>query len=177
MRVVAGELKGRRLASPPRGKGVRPTSDRVREAIFSILGERVAGAAVLDLFAGTGALAIEAVSRGARAATLVDDDPGPARRNVEGLGLGERCRIVTSDAEAFLGRERGRFSLIFCDPPYTLADRLQAPLNTLLPGRLIPGGVVVVESSERNPLRLALPLLTDRSYGDTNVALYGGTDG
>jgi len=175
MRVVAGELKGRKLASPPRGKGVRPTSDRVREAIFSILGGRAEGADVLDLFAGTGALSVEALSRGARRATLVDDDTGPARRNVEGLGLGEHCRIVRSDVQAFLEQEQARFSLIFCDPPYTLADRLQAPLNKLVPDRLTDEGVLVVESAKRNPLRLALPLQTEREYGETHVAVYGGS--
>ena len=173
MRVVAGELKGRKLASPARGKGVRPTSDRVREALFSILGDLVVDADVLDLFAGTGALSIEALSRGARGATLVDDDPGSARRNVEGLGLGERCRIVRADVQAFLEKEEGRFSLIFCDPPYTLADRLQAPLNKLLPDRLSDDGVLVVESSKRGPLRLSLPLQSEREYGDTHIGIYG----
>ena len=177
MRVVAGELRGRRLASPPRGRGVRPTSDRVREAIFSILGERVAGSQVLDLFAGTGALAIEALSRGAGAATLVDDDIAPARRNVEALGLGERARLVSADAQAYLGKEEGRFSLIFCDPPYTLADRLKAPLDKLVPARLAEDGVLVVESAKRNPLRLGLEVETERTYGDTHVGFYGGAHG
>jgi 16S rRNA (guanine966-N2)-methyltransferase len=176
VRVVAGELRGRRLVSPPRGRGVRPTSDRVREAVFSILGDRAEGARVLDLFAGTGALAIEALSRGAAEATLVDDDTGPAQRNIEALGLGARARLVRADVQAFLGREEGRFSLIFCDPPYTLADRLQAPLDKLVPDRLAQGGVLVVESAKRSPLRLALPLETERDYGDTHIAVYGGED-
>jgi 16S rRNA (guanine966-N2)-methyltransferase len=99
LRVVAGELKGRRLASPPRRSAdVRPTSDRAREALFAILGD-VSGARVLDLFAGTGALAIEALSRGAASAVLVDSDSRLARRNVEGLGLSDRCEFVRSDAQ------------------------------------------------------------------------------
>lgn len=172
MRVVAGELKGRRLAAPARGRGVRPTSDRVREAVFSILGDRVEGAGVLDLFSGTGALAIEAVSRGAAHATLVDDDVQPARRNVEALGLDERCRVVRADVREFLRRESGEFSLIFCDPPYRLADRLQAPLNKLVPDRLSGEGLLILESAKRSPLRLSLPIETERDYGDTRIAVY-----
>jgi 16S rRNA (guanine966-N2)-methyltransferase len=176
VRVVAGELKGRRLASPPRKADVRPTSDRVREALFSILGSRVEGAAVLDLFAGTGALAIEALSRGASRATLVDDNTSPAQGNIDTLGLADRCRLVRSDAQAYLEREQGRFDLIFCDPPYKLADRLQAPLDKLVPDRLAEDGVVVIESSTRNPLELSMPALTERTYGDTKIAIYGGGD-
>ena len=172
MRVVAGELRGRRLASPPRGAGVRPTSDRVREALFSILGDRVVGARVLDLFAGTGALAIEAISRGASDAILVDDNTSLAQRNVDALELADRCRLVRADVERFLGREQGRFGLSFCDPPYTLADRLQAPLDKLLPDRVAEGGVVVVESAARAPLRLAMRELTERRYGDTHIGVY-----
>ena len=102
MRVIAGELKGQRLVAP-RGHKVRPTSDRVREAIFSALGARVEGARVLDLFCGTGALAIEALSRGAAAAVLVDRDTRAALGNVERLGLGERVELVRSDAGALAG--------------------------------------------------------------------------
>jgi 16S rRNA (guanine966-N2)-methyltransferase len=177
VRVVAGDLGGRRLAAAPRGRGIRPTSDRVREALFSILADRVRGSEVLDLFAGTGALAIEALSRGAASATLVDDDIRPARRNVGALGVGGRCTLVRADVQAFLGREAGRFSLIFCDPPYRLAARLQAPLDTLIPPRLAEGGTVVVESAKRSPLRLSLPLEAERAYGDTQIAIYRGPDG
>ena len=97
MRVIAGELKGRPLLAP-RGWKVRPTSDRVREAIFSALGEAVGGARVLDLYCGTGALAIEALSRGAAEAVLVDRDTRPALGNVETLGLSGRAELVRSDA-------------------------------------------------------------------------------
>jgi 16S rRNA G966 N2-methylase RsmD len=107
----------------------------------------------------------------------VDDDIAPAQRNVETLGLGERARLVRADAQTFLGAQRGRFSLIFCDPPYTLADRLQAPLDKLIPGRLDAGGTLVVESSKRAPLRLGLPLETERTYGDTRIGVYGAVDG
>src|SRR5215831_8120836 len=101
MRVVAGELKGQRLVAP-RGWKVRPTSERVREAVFSTLGDRVEEAVVLDLYCGTGALAIEALSRGAARATLVDRDTRPALGNVERLGLSARAHLVRADAAAWL---------------------------------------------------------------------------
>jgi 16S rRNA (guanine966-N2)-methyltransferase len=171
MRVVAGELGGRRLAAPPRGAEVRPTADRVREALFSIIGP-VEGAKVLDLFSGTGALAIEALSRGASEATLVDTHTALARRNVGDLGLADRAWIVRGDALRFLRRTRRRFDLIFCDPPYRLADRLGEDLDQLIPGRLAEGGRLIVESAARRPLELSLPLLADRRYGDTVVRVH-----
>src|SRR3954452_19357241 len=128
MRVIAGELKGQRLVAP-RGWKVRPTADRVREAVFSALGERVVGARVLDLFCGTGALAIEALSRGAAEAVLVDRDTRPALGNVERLGLGGRAELVRSEVERWLGvrdpvADEDRFDLVFVDAPYRLADRV-----------------------------------------------------
>ena len=177
MRIVAGELGGRRLAAPPgRSAAVRPTSDRVREALFSILGD-VTGARVLDLFCGTGALGIEALSRGAASATLVDNHTSLARRNVAELGIGDRCEVVRSDARAFLRRGCGRFELVFCDPPYRLADRLEADLDTLLPNVLAPGARLIVEGAARRPPRLSLPVVTERRYGDTVVTLYQAGSG
>src|SRR3954447_22510115 len=108
MRVIAGDFKGRQLVAP-RGWKVRPTSDRAREAIFSVLGERVNGACVLDLYCGTGALAIEALSRGASQATLVDRDTRAAVGNVERLGLAERVDLVRADVSRWLAkREDGK---------------------------------------------------------------------
>jgi 16S rRNA (guanine966-N2)-methyltransferase len=178
LRVVAGELRGRRLVSPPRRTAdVRPTSDRAREALFSILGsEAVAGARALDLFCGTGALGIEALSRGAASAVLVDTEPRLARRNFAELGLDDRCRVVRSDALRFLagGRERSEaFDLILCDPPYRRAAALAADLGRLLPTRLAPGGRVVVESAARDPLELALPVLAERRFGEALIRIHG----
>jgi 16S rRNA (guanine966-N2)-methyltransferase len=172
VRVVAGELGGRRLASPGRGADVRPTADRVREAIFSIVGD-VSGARVLDLFSGTGALAIEALSRGADRAALVDSEPRLARRNVDSLGLGERAVVVRADARAFLRRDRASYDLVFCDPPYRLADRLGPELDQLLPPRLAAGARVITESAAGRPLELGLPLLREREYGDTLIRVHG----
>ena len=172
MRVVAGELGGRRIEAP-KGAHVRPTADRVREALFSILGD-VAGVRVLDLYCGTGALAIEAISRGAESAVLVDTDPAPARRNVEALGIAGRCEIVRADVLRYLGSEGSRFDLVFCDPPYKLADRLGSELDKLVPARLAEGGRVIAESDVRRPLDLDLPLSVERRYGDTLIRVQGG---
>ncbi len=174
MRVVAGELGGRRLASPPRRSGaVRPTADRVREALFSTLGD-VRGATVLDLFCGTGALAIEALSRGASDAVLVDTRTSLARRNVSELALSGRAQVVRSDAIRYLRRARRRFGLIFCDPPYRLADRLEGELDLLMDSRLAKGGRVITESATRRPIALGLPLLFERRFGDTLIRIHGG---
>jgi 16S rRNA (guanine966-N2)-methyltransferase len=174
MRVVAGELGGRRLAAP-KGANVRPTADRVREALFSILGD-VRGARVLDLYCGTGALAIEAISRGAESAVLVDTTPAAARRNIGALEIDDRCTVVQADVVRYLGSEGSQFDLVFCDPPYKLADRLGPELTRLIPDRLAEGGRVIVESDVRRPLRLELPIQLERRYGDTLLRIHGAVD-
>ena len=177
MRVIGGELKGQRLVAP-RGAAVRPTSDRAREAIFSVLGEQVADAIVLDLYCGTGALAIEALSRGAARATLVDRDTRAAIGNVERLGLGARVELIRADVLRWLaGREESdeRFDLVFVDAPYRLADRVRQELDTNLPRLLGAGGRAIVESGARSPLRVeSLPRLRQRRYGAADVSVYGG---
>jgi 16S rRNA (guanine966-N2)-methyltransferase len=170
VRVVAGELKGRRLTAPA-GRDVRPTSDRAREALFSMLGD-VSGLDVLDLYAGTGALAIEALSRGAASATLVDTEPGAARANVAALGLGDRADVVSADALSFLRGAGASFDLILCDPPYRLAARLGPELDPLMRARLRPGGSIVVESAARDPLDLGLEPWRERRYGEAVLRIY-----
>jgi 16S rRNA (guanine966-N2)-methyltransferase len=178
MRVIAGDLKGRQLVAP-RGWKVRPTSDRAREAIFSVLGDRVAGARVLDLYCGTGALAIEALSRGAAEATLVDRDTRAAVGNTERLGLGERVELVRADVSRWLGNREGGeeepiFDLVFVDAPYRLADRVGQELDSQLPALLSDGGRAIVESGARRPLRIdSLPRLRQRRYGVADVSIYG----
>jgi 16S rRNA (guanine(966)-N(2))-methyltransferase RsmD len=178
MRVIAGELKGQRLVAP-RGWKVRPTSDRVREAIFSALGDRVEGARIVDLYCGTGALAIEALSRGAASAVLVDRDTRPALGNVQRLGLEERVELVRADAVRWLAgvsasSAAGKFDLVFVDAPYRLADRVAQDLNTHLPHLLAEGGRVVVESGARRPLAIdSLETLRQRRYGAADVTIYG----
>ena len=182
MRVIAGTAGGRRLKAPP-GCGTRPTADRVREAMFSSIGDEIDGADVLDLFAGSGALGIEALSRGARWATFVERDERAAavvRDNLAAAGLSERATVVRGDAAAFVSRSAGRrYAVVFCDPPYdTSLAAVTALVEQLHAGdALAPGGLVVVERDRRDPqLGGGLPsqlLAVDRqrSYGDT-VLLY-----
>jgi 16S rRNA (guanine966-N2)-methyltransferase len=175
LRVVAGIHKGRRLAAP-KGRSTRPTSDRVREAVFNLLGP-VGGTRVLDLYAGSGALGIEALSRGAAAATLVDSDARAVaivRANLERLEI-EDARVVKASVTSFLraaARAGERWSLAFCDPPYRLAPRLALELGKLFPPVLEPEAQIVCESSHRQPLELALPIVTKRRYGDTVITIY-----
>jgi 16S rRNA (guanine966-N2)-methyltransferase len=175
VRIIAGAHKGRRLVAPP-GRGTRPTSDRVREALFSILGARVEDARVLDLFAGSGALGIEALSRGAAAATFVESDAAAVRAiraNLEAIDGGE---VVRRDVRAFLrtARDDGRqYDLVFLDPPYRQAETLGRTLGEAVAAVLAPGGIAVSESDRRAPLVLD-PLIPDdeRRYGDTLIRLY-----
>ena len=174
MRVVAGEYRGRRLKAPA-GRSTRPTADRVREALFNILRD-VRGAVVLDLYAGSGALGIEALSRGAATATFVDDDEravAAVRANLESLGtIG---RVVRSDTLAFLERTRGAaYDLVFLDPPYDSAAELGTGLSELLPEAVAQDAVIVTESDKRSPLHLTLPLADERTYGDTRIAIHRG---
>jgi 16S rRNA (guanine966-N2)-methyltransferase len=178
VRVIAGELKGQRLVAP-RGWKVRPTSDRVREALFSALGARVEGARVLDLYCGTGALAIEALSRGAERAVLVDQDTRPALGNVQRLGLADRTELVKTDVSRWLSQvsatdAAGNFDLVFVDAPYRLADRVAQDLNQHLPKLLADDGRAVIESGARRPLRLdSMEALRQRRYGAADVTIYG----
>jgi 16S rRNA (guanine966-N2)-methyltransferase len=176
MRVVAGRFGGRRLRAPA-GRATRPTSDRVREALFSILGERVVDAQVLDLFAGSGALGLEALSRGAAGATFVDSAPAAIRAVSDNLAALETgAQVRREDALRFLdgaARAGRHYDLVFLDPPYRLAERLGRPLSDALPAVLAPGAVVVAESDHRAPLALTLPLHDERRYGDTLIRLHG----
>jgi 16S rRNA (guanine966-N2)-methyltransferase len=173
MRVVAGRFRGRTLVAPP-GRSTRPTSDKVREALFSVLGD-VEGAVVLDLFAGSGALGIEAVSRGAASATFVDNGrraSGAIRANLDALGL--EAVVSSRDALAFLGSAPGPYDLVFADPPYSSAPRLGESLSRLLPAVLSKNARIVTESDKRSPLQIDLPLDFERDYGDTRIRIHRG---
>ena len=178
MRIIAGTLGGRRIAAPP-GTATRPTSDRVREALFSILGARVVDARVLDLFAGSGALGIEALSRGAASATFVDDAPAAVRAVRENLH-GLDAEIVRRDARQWLRAARDAahaYDLVFLDPPYRQAPELGRVLAEPLAAVLAPAGVVVSESDRRTPLDLpTLTLEDERRYGDTLIRFHAATD-
>lgn len=177
MRVIAGEHGGRRLRAPA-GRATRPTSDRVREALFAMLGD-VAGTVVLDLFAGTGALGIEALSRGSERAVFVERDERAARTvadNLAALGLGpEQAQLRRMPAGAALRTacERGEtYDLVFIDPPYGEAGRWGPELSASLPALLAPGARIVAESDRRAPLAIDLPVATERRYGDTSITIH-----
>jgi 16S rRNA (guanine966-N2)-methyltransferase len=176
MRVIAGTYGGRILKAPP-GDGTRPTSDRVRESLFSILGEKTHESRVLDLFAGSGALGLEALSRGAIDVTFVDDNRG-AITAIKGnlAALKADADVRHTDALKFLHAASAggaQYDLVFLDPPYRLAERLAPPLSEALPAVLAPGAVAVAESDRRAPLALDLPLKDERRYGDTLIRIYG----
>jgi len=175
--VIAGQLGGRHLKAP-RGATTRPTSDRVREALFAMLGE-LRGARVLDLFAGSGALGIEALSRGASSVVFVERDSAAVRAlrdnlltlQIESLD-GE---VRHTEALAALRRARTRqetYDLIFIDPPYARAYDWAPKLSTVLPSLLEPAARVVVESDRRAPLQLPLQIEQERRYGDTSIRIH-----
>ncbi|HEV3319048.1 MAG TPA: 16S rRNA (guanine(966)-N(2))-methyltransferase RsmD [Solirubrobacteraceae bacterium] len=177
MRVIAGLYGGRRLTAP-KGRTTRPTSERVREALFAMLGD-IEGARVLDLFAGTGALGIEALSRGAVRAVFVEPDRaaiGALQSNLAALGLtGEQAQLRREHAEEALGRARKckeTYDLLLIDPPYGRALQLGPRLSAALGGVLAPQARVVLESDRRTPLRLGLALEKERRYGDTTIAIH-----
>jgi len=179
MRVVAGSLKGRVLTAP-RGDRTRPTADRVKEALFSILGS-LDGFSVLDLYAGTGALGIEALSRGASGAMFVESSHQALKcltSNVSGLGLAERSRVIHASVER-AGREisdRAPYDVIFCDPPWSKLDAVWDLLARSGIGRLLtPGGRLVLEHPSNKTIDGAAwvelcPILT-RAWGDSAVSI------
>lgn len=183
MRIIAGELRGRRI-SAPRGMAVRPTSDRVREALFSLLEARhgIDGGVVLDLFAGSGALGLEALSRGASRAVLVDRARRCCRSiadNARRLGVEQRVRIVCAPARAALERlqrDAERFDLALLDPPYAHGDAAWPLIDKLATGGLLRADALVVVEHRRSvtpPTGCAdLAVERSRAYGDTTLTLY-----
>lgn len=177
LRVIAGEAKGRRLKTPP-GLDTRPTADRVRQTLFDILGD-VSGAQVLDLFAGSGALGIEALSRGAAAATFVENDPAAlavVRDNLSACGFAGRAKVVRADAEEFLRRRTASapYDLAFLDPPYERGLAFVARLMGVLAARdrVAQGGRVVAESAAGDvDLPEAFRLLRVRTFGRTQLTI------
>jgi 16S rRNA (guanine(966)-N(2))-methyltransferase RsmD len=173
-RIVAGSARGRRLEVPP-GQGTRPTSEKVRAAVFNMLGQFFDGGAVLDLYAGTGALALEALSRGCERAVCIEADRRAAevlRRNVDGLGFTGRVEVRLGRAADLAARLAPGFTLAFVDPPYQ-----EGPEDGLaLAGPLLgPGGRAVAEHDARRslPPRIGpLALVDSRRYGDTGISIY-----
>jgi len=185
VRIVGGNLGGRVLRAPP-GAATRPTSEKVREAVFDILGRQLSlgGAQVLDLFAGTGALGLEALSRGAAHATFVDS-ARPAvtaiRNNLRALGVADRATVVAGDAVASAARHApaAPWRLVFVDPPYR-SDLAIRAVAALPPDRLAADAVIVIEHDRHNapPDQVGSLLRTDqRRYGDTLISFFAAPQG
>jgi 16S rRNA (guanine966-N2)-methyltransferase len=175
VRVIAGSRKGHKLAAP-HGLETRPTSDRVRENIFNLIGP-VDGARVLDLFAGSGALGIEALSRGAASAVFVEHDPDALRtieHNLDRLRL-TGARVVRGDVLRAIAQEANagaKYDLVLVDPPYGMLTDIQPRLARHLPQLLTADGLIVVEADARVDPELPLPIRTSRKYGQTRVTLF-----
>jgi 16S rRNA (guanine966-N2)-methyltransferase len=175
MRIIAGEHKGARIFAPP-GRDTRPTSDRVRENVFNIVAPWVEGARVLDLYAGSGAMGLEALSRGAEAAVFVESDPEAVRtieRNLDKLRL-RGATVVRLGATAALAQEVAadrKYDLVLLDPPYAMTDF--DPLGRYLPTVLADNGLLVLETDARTEPGLAgLTARTTRRYGSTRVTVF-----
>jgi 16S rRNA (guanine(966)-N(2))-methyltransferase RsmD len=164
MRIIAGTYRSRALEAPP-GLATRPTSDRLRETLFNVLAGRIAGAAFLDLYAGSGAVGLEALSRGAQSAAFVERSPAALkmlRGNLARLGIGDGFRVHAGSVSAFLrGKQAAPFDVVFLDPPYDAADEYETALGRLgapSAGTLAPGAVAIAEHRRKHRLE-------DR-YGD-----------
>jgi 16S rRNA (guanine(966)-N(2))-methyltransferase RsmD len=172
MRVIAGTARGRPLVAP-RGAHTRPITDRVKETLFGILGDQVIDARVLDLYAGSGSVGIEALSRGAASCDFVEHDRRAVeaiRENLARAGVGEHASVHAQDVLRFLGRSvDGRFTLVFVDPPYE-ERAILAPLEGLI-GRLAPGATVVVKHHWRTPVPepSGLARRRERRFGETTL--------
>lgn len=184
MRVIAGVHRGRRLLGP-RGQAIRPTSDRVKEALFSILGERTTGARVLDLYAGTGSIGIEALSRGAAHVTFVEVDRTALRlvqSNLQQCGLEPSANICACQVSQFFRRTThwsGPYNIVFCDPPYQLTPELIALANEWDRRWLADDAVVILEHGRKAQIPPTLgPLSQVRryDYGDTALTRYQLTE-
>ena len=178
MRIIAGDMRSRKLKAPE-GMDTRPTADRVKEALFSILQGRLYGARVLDLYAGSGALALEALSRGAESAVLADCAAKACQaisENIEALGCGNRAQLLRMKDIAALAALKARgdgFDLIFLDPPYRM-DTAPVCRAILEAGLLRPGGMIVIEHGRETPPKIGAPLaMTDhREYGAAGLSFY-----
>jgi 16S rRNA (guanine966-N2)-methyltransferase len=179
MRVIAGTAGGR-LLIVPRGSGTRPIADRVKETLFAILAERVPDAQVLDLYAGSGAIGIEALSRGAAHCDFVEHDRralAAMRENLDRAGVADQASVHQADALRYLDRLVGdRFDLVFLDPPYA-GHAILAPLERVV-ARLAPGATVVVKHHWRTPIPepTGLARWRERRFGETALTFLAATD-
>jgi 16S rRNA (guanine966-N2)-methyltransferase len=173
VRVIAGSRKGHRIDAPP-GRATRPTSDRVRENVFNLIQGWVAEASVLDLFAGSGAMGIEALSRGASRAVFVEAHAQACRaieRNLDKLRLAG-AEVVCRDVAQHLATERRTFDVVFCDPPYAEYETLEPTLARYLPKLLADDGLLVLETAAKQEPELPLERRTSRRYGAARITLF-----
>jgi 16S rRNA (guanine966-N2)-methyltransferase len=172
LRIIAGSKRGARITAP-KGLATRPTGDRVREAAFNLIGP-VDDATVLDLFAGSGAMGLEALSRGAASATFVESDQAACKaiqQNLVKLKL-TGARVVCADAVWTVRQDPRTYDLVLVDPPYEEWGELEARLGAQLPRVLAPDGLLVVETSSRVEPELPLALRTSRRYGSARLSLF-----
>jgi 16S rRNA (guanine966-N2)-methyltransferase len=172
MRIIAGSRRGARIVAP-KGLATRPTGDRVREAAFNLIGP-VDGATVLDLFAGSGAMGLEALSRGAAGVTFVESDRAACRTISENLAKLKLtgARVVCTDAVWALRQETRAYDLVLVDPPYEAWEELEPKLGAHVPGVLAPSGLLLVETGARTEPTLPLPQRTSRRYGSARLTLF-----
>lgn len=183
MRIITGQYKGRNILTV-RDLSVRPATDLVRQTIFNMLASRLAldGAAVLDLFAGSGSLGLEALSRGAASVTFVEAGTDAAEyigRNIETFGCGDRSEVVEMDAMNFIGLGRGPYDLVFADPPYGYRRTADIPAELFTRGMIRPGGYLIIEHAadlrfEGTPSYTAGP---EKKFGRTLVTFFQPTNG
>ena len=174
MRIIAGSRKGHRISAPA-GRATRPTSDRARENVFNIVAPWVEGSAVLDLYAGSGAMGLEALSRGAERAVFVESDVAACRAingNLDRLRL-SGAEVACRDVARFLAADTRSYDLVFCDPPYDDYSALEPLLARYLPRLVADEGLIVLETAARavEP-RLPLTQRTTRRYGAARITLY-----
>lgn len=174
MRIITGEARGKKLIAPE-GMHTRPTTDRVKEAIFNIIQFDIEGRRVLDLFAGSGQMGLEALSRGAESCLLVDSDRGAQQailKNIKNCGFEGRCRLASKDAFSVLAAEAGGFGLIFLDPPYG-GEILNRALGDICRFDILhQGGIIICESAKEDkitPLKEGYKILKEYGYGSIKV--------
>jgi len=173
VRIIAGSRKGHRIDAP-KGRTTRPTSDRVRENVFNLVAPWLEDAVVLDLFAGSGAMGIEALSRGARRAVLVESNTDACRviaRNLDKLRL-VGAEVSCRDVARFLGSDTRAYDLVFCDPPYEEYAALEPTLARHVPRLLAEDGLLVLETSAKTEPQIPLEQRTSRRYGAARITLF-----
>ncbi|MBR4173251.1 MAG: 16S rRNA (guanine(966)-N(2))-methyltransferase RsmD [Clostridia bacterium] len=179
MRIISGSRRGRKLISFE-GNAIRPTTDRVKESLFNLIQDYVSGSRVLDLFGGSGALALEALSRGAAFATIVDKDKKAVeliRKNVELTGFEELCDVCLTDAKEYILQKRNSFDIIFLDPPYNKGFVIPVLCEISSKGILNGGGIAVLESDfcDDHGDVCGFEIIKQKKYGRTYITVYKKT--